>query len=195
MWSCRFFHYDQQPKRSQLCKRDWAAVHWRAPKVSKASLESSCPGHIQSARCLQNIPDLLCTPWTVTRALESWSVAWICHLCIVSTVQYDPKPLDWLWIRGTTQCVIYIAHWKIPLKTIAALLIMKRRNMWRLESSDYSFLPLGPKTDKWIGVLLLQFPPAALVLDKAAKWSHQRDERPWSLIHASSVTLGAEDWS
>lgn len=107
MWSCRFFHYDQQPKRSQLCKRDWAAVHWRAPKVSKASLESSCPGHIQSARCLQNIPDLLCTPWTVTRALESWSVAWICHLCIVSMVQYDPKPLDWLWIRGTTLCYIY----------------------------------------------------------------------------------------
>ena len=27
------------------------------------------------------------------------------------------------------QCVIYISHWKIPLKIIAALLMVKRRNM------------------------------------------------------------------
>lgn len=68
---------------------------------------------------------------------------------------------------------ICISHWKIPLKIIAALLMVKRRNMWRLESSDYLFLALRPKTEKHIGVLLLQFPPAAHVLDKPAKCCHQ----------------------
>lgn len=105
----------------------------------------------------------------------SWSIAWIYHLNMVYQ-RYNVPRNHWIYCgSGTTQCVIctYISNWKIPLKIIAALLMVKRRKMWRLESSDYLFLPLRPKTDKQLRVLLLQFPPAALVLDNPAKCSYQ----------------------
>lgn len=77
-----------------------------------------------------------------------------------------------LTVDQVQHSVLYICHWKIPLKIIAALLMVKKMNMWWLESSDYSFLPLKDRqADRCL--LLLQFPSAVLVLDKPAKCSQQ----------------------
>lgn len=110
MWWCRFLHYDQQPKRSQLCQSDWPAVHWRTLKVSKAHLENSCPGHIQSARCLQNILGLLCTPWTVACPPASRRHEVLPGFAIQAWYQWYNVPWNH-WIdcgSGSTWCVTYM---------------------------------------------------------------------------------------
>ena len=96
---------------SQLCKYDWAAVHWRTPKVSKAPLESSCPGHTISHFPAEYIRPTVYTlnSWSFSSIQVSWNVAYICHLSTVSTVQCARKPLDWLWPRYDTVCCIYFS--------------------------------------------------------------------------------------